>query len=265
MGIPFLEGEDFRPDRTSAEGIAIVNDAFARAAFPNQSPIGRRILGDGKQLEIVGIAATAKSRTIGEAPHPTIFLPILTAYAAAEYRRGVTLIVKTRDASASYAGPLRETIRTVDPSLAVFDVRTMESHLDDARIVPRLTWALSATAGLVGLVIATIGIYGVISFAVSRRRRELGIRLAIGARPREILVMILKDGATLASIGTLLGLLTALAVTRFTASLLYGVNPADPLTFVVVPSILLALALAACLLPARTAAHVDPVEVLRSE
>jgi len=265
MGIPFLEGEDFHIDRPSSGGIAIVNDAFARAAFTNESPIGRRILGDGKQLEIVGIAATAKSRTIGEAPRPAIYLPILTAYAAAEYRRGVTLAVKTRDAAASYAGPLRETIRTVDRSLAVFDIRTMESHLGDARIVPRLTWALSATAGFVGLVIAAVGIYGVISFAVTRRRRELGIRVAIGARPHEILVMILREGAKLALLGIALGLSIGLGVTRFASSLLYGVDPADPLTFVVVPSILLAVALLACLLPARAAARVDPVEVLRSE
>jgi predicted permease len=284
MGISFLAGDMFRFDQGATGGIAIVNDAFARAAFPNEQgsgqalrqgsgqalrhssgqAIGRRIVGDGMRLEIVGVAATAKSRTIGEAPRPSIYLPILSDYSA-EKRRVVTLVVKTRDGAATYAGPVREAIRRADPSLAVFDVRTMESHLSDALIVPRLAGALSAIAGCIGLAIATIGVYGVISFAVARRRREIGIRLAVGARPREVVLMILKQGLTLAFIGTVLGFVAGLGATRFAASLLYGVNPTDPVTFVVVPSVLLAVALLACLLPARAAARLDPVDVLRSE
>lgn len=243
----------------------IVNDAFARAAFPNESPIGRRIVGDGKALDIVGVVETVKSRTIGEDPRPSIYLPILTEYIASQAYRGVTLVVKTRGAAGAYADSLRQVIRSVDPSLAVFEVRTMESHVRDALVVPRLTWALSAVAGSIGLTLATIGVYGVISFAVARRRRELGIRLAIGARPGEVLTMILGQGLTLASIGIAVGLLAALGVTRFAATLLYAVNPRDPATFVVVPAVLLAVALLACLLPARAASRLDPVEVLRSE
>jgi predicted permease len=265
MGISFLGGEDFRFDQAVARRPAIVNDAFARAAFPNRSPIGRRVLGDGRALDIVGLVATAKSRTIGEAPRPSIYLPILHEYSAADTPRGVTLVVKTRDAAAAYAGPLREAIRSADRSLAIFDVRTMDSHLSDALIVPRLAGALSAVAGCIGVVIAIIGVYGVISFAVIRRRRELGIRLAIGARPGQILVMILKQGIALAFVGTAVGFLASLGLTRFASSLLYGVSPTDPLTFVVVPSCLIAVALVACVLPARAAARLDPVEVLRSE
>jgi predicted permease len=265
MGIPFLAGEEFRADQAAAGRPAIVNDAFARAAFPNQSPIGRVVLGDGKKLEIVGLVATAKSRTIGEAPRPSLYLPILNEYSAREMPRGVTLVAKTTGASANYAGPLRDTIRGADRSLAVFDLRTMETHLSDALIMPRLAWALSGVAGSIGLVIATIGLYGVISFAVVRRRRELGIRLAIGARPREILSMMLRQGIALAVVGIALGLVAALSVARFAASLLYGVDPTDPITFVAVPSFLMAVALLACLLPARAAAQLDPVEVLRSE
>jgi hypothetical protein len=265
LGIPVLAGEDFRFDQTPAGKPAIVNDAFARAAFPDQTAIGRVVLGDGKKLEIVGLVATAKSRTIGEAPRPTIYLPILNEYSARETPRGVTLVVKTRDAVASHAGPLREAIRSVDRSLAIFDVRTMDGHLADALIVPRLAGALSVAAGCIGAVIAIIGVYGVVSFAVIRRRKELGIRLAIGARPREILAMILRQGAALAVMGTAVGFLASLGLTRFAASLLYGVNPTDPLTFVVVPAVLITIALVACILPARAAARVDPVEVLRSE
>ena len=265
MGISFLAGEDFRRDQAVPAKPAIVNEAFARAAFPNQSPIGRVVLGDGKRLEIVGLVATAKSRTIGEAPRPSIYLPILDEYSARETPRGVTLAVKTANAAAAYAGPLREAIRRADRALAVFDVRTMERHLSDALIVPRLAGAVSVVAGCIGIAIAIVGVYGVLSFAVTRRRREIGIRLAIGARPREILVMILKQGITLASIGTGIGLFVSLGVTRFGASLLYGVSPADPLTFVAMASALMAVACLACMLPARTAARLEPVDVLRSE
>ena len=264
MGTALLAGDVVRFDQGATGGIAIVNDAFAREAFPNQTPLGRRFVGDGKRLEIVGVVATAKSRTIGEDPRPSIYLPLLNDYSA-EVRRRVTLVVKTRDAAATYAGPIRDAIRRADPSLAVFDVRTMESHLHDALLVPRLAGWLSAIAGCIGLAIATIGVYGVISFAVARRHREIGIRLAVGARPRTVLMMILKQGLTLALIGTGLGFLAGLGATRFAASLLYGVNPTDPLTFVAVPSFLMAVALVACLLPARAAARLDPVEVLRSE
>jgi predicted permease len=264
LGIPFMAGQEF-PAGEAAAGRAIVNDAFARAAFPGQSPLGRRVVGDGKNLEIVGIVSTAKSRTIGEDPRPIIYLPILDAYSSSETPRGVTLVVKTRDAAANHAGPVREAIRRADPSLAVFDVRTFESHLADALIVPRLTWGLSAVAGCVGLALATIGVYGVMSFMVARRRRELGIRLAIGARPREVLVMVLRRGFTLAGLGLALGLAAAFGVTRFAASLLYVVDPTDPVTFVAVPLFLMSVALAACLLPARAAARLDPVDVLKSE
>ena len=264
MGIPFLAGEDFRLQPATGKPV-IVNEAFSRAAFPNQSPIGRRVLGDGRALEIAGLVATAKSRTIGEDPRPAIYLPVLTEYSATNTTRGVTLVVRTTNQAASYALPLREAIRRTAPSLAVFDVRTMETHLREASLVPRLTWALSAVAGAVAAVLAMIGVYGVISSTVIMRRRELGIRLAIGARPQELLAMVLRQGVTLAFIGTALGLLAALGVTRFAASLLYDVNPTDPTTFAAVGFFLLAVALVACVLPARAAARVNPVEALRSE
>ncbi len=264
LGIAFLAGEDFRVEAAAGRRLAIVNDAFARAAFAGQTPLGRRVLGDGKALDIIGLVATAKSRSIGEGPRPAIYLPILNDYSARDTPRGVTLVAKTSVVDASIA-PLREAIHGVDRSLAVFDVRSMESHVRDALVMPRVIWGVSAVAGVIGLLLATIGVYGVISFAVATRRRELGIRLAVGARPRVIVFHILRDGAVLAAIGCGLGVLVAFGVTRFVASLLYGVTPADPLTFTVVPAFMLLVALFACLLPARTAARVDPVEILRSE
>ena len=160
------------------------------------------------------------------------------------------------------ARELREAIRSVDPSLAVFDVRTMERQVRDALIVPRLAWTLSAVAVAIGLVIATIGMYGVIAFGVARRRRELGIRLALGAQPREILGMISRNGVATASVGIALGLLLSFAVTRFAV---YRVTPADAITFAGVPLFLLLVAVIASLVPARAAAQRDPVDVLRTE
>ena len=265
MGIGVLEGQDFAAGRAAPPDSVIVNEAFARAAFGQRSPIGERIVGDGMQLDIVGVVGTAKSRTIGEAPRPTIYLPILDVDTSARQARGVTLVVKTATAPAAYAGPVREAIRSIDPTLAVFAVRTMERHVSDALILPRLAGRMSALAGGIGLALATIGLYGVISFAVLRRRREIGIRLAMGARPGEILGMILRQGMALALVGTAIGLAAGFALSRFAETLLYGVQPLDVVTFVAVPLFLLIVTLAACLLPARAAARVDPVVVLKSE
>jgi predicted permease len=266
MGMAWMEGRDFALDPAGAgEAIAIVNDAFARAVLPGESAIGRRFVGDGKQLRVVGVVATAKSRTIGEAPRPSIYLPIFDVYTGGQSIVGVTLAVRTRDAAATYAGSLREAIRRADPSLAVFDVRTMERHVSDALIVPRLAGTLAVMAGVIGLAIATIGVYGVISFAVARRRREIGVRLAIGARPGEILAMMLTQGIALAACGVVLGVIGGLSLAGFVASLLYGVTPRDTLTFIAVPAFLMLIALVACLVPARSASRLDPVTVLRSE
>jgi hypothetical protein len=265
MGIPFLAGENFRTGQAGGVRPAIVNDAFARAAFRDGSPVGRRVLGDGKALDVVGVVATAKSRSIGEAARPCIYLPMMSEYSAREIPRGITLVVQTKGAPMTAAGAVRDAITSVDRSLAVFDVRTMDAHLRDALIVPRLMSSLSAIAATIGLAVATIGLYGVISFAIERRRRELGIRLAIGARPGAILAMVLKQGAALAAIGTAMGVLLSWGVMRFAASLLYVISPADPLTFVAVPVVLMAVSLLACVPPARSAARVDPVDVLRSE
>ena len=264
LAMPLLAGQDFRPD-AAATGTAIVNEAFARAAFPQQSPIGQRVLGDGRNVMIVGVVSTAKSRTIAEAARPVIYLPILAEYSAQDTPRGVTLIVKAKDGTGTAVQLLRDAIRSADPSLAVFDVRPMERHIEDASIVPRVTWALSAVAGVVGLVLATIGIYGAVSFAVARRRRELGIRLAVGARPREVLRLTLRQGIGLGLAGTAIGVLAGAGITRFVASLLYGVGPLDAATFITVPACLLAVVLIASLVPARQAARLDPVDVLRSE
>jgi len=141
----------------------------------------------------------------------------------------------------------------------------MDAHIGDALMLPRVMWGVSAAAAGVGLALAIVGIYAVVSFNVVRRRRELGIRLAIGARPRELLAMVLREGLTFTVAGTLVGLAAAAVLTRFAASVLYDVSPIDPLTFAGVPLVLTGIAAIACVVPARAAASVDPIDVLRSE
>ena len=263
LGIPIVQGAGAEVDGLAAPGLAIVNDAFARTVFPDGPSVGRRFRGDGRDLAVAGVVATVKSRTIGEAPRPAIYLPILTEYLGGRAQRGVTLVVKTRhDVSVE---SLRQAIRAEDPSLAVFDVRSMETHVRDALIGPRFMWAVSATAAGVGLGLALVGVYAVVSFSVVRKRRELGIRLAIGARPRALVAMVVGQGLTLTVAGTLLGVLAAWVLPRFASTLLYGITPTDPIAFVTAPALLVVVAIAACLVPARAAAALDPVDVLRSE
>jgi predicted permease len=264
FGIRVDAGTGREIDGGDTNDLAVVNEAFAREMFPGGPAVGRRFQGDGRALSIAGVVVTVKSRTIGESPRPAIYLPILTAYLSGRSQRGVTLVVRP-NAAGLPIDRLREAIRSADPSLAVFDVRTMEAHIGDALLVPRVAWGLSASAAAVGLALALVGVYAVVSFNVVRRRRELGIRLAVGARPGELLTMVLGQGVMLAIAGTLVGVGAALAVTRFAAGILYDVSPTDPVTFAAVALLLVAVTALACIVPARAAASVDPVDVLRSE
>jgi ABC-type antimicrobial peptide transport system permease subunit len=156
-------------------------------------------------------------------------------------------------------------IRNIDPALAVFDVRTMEAQLSQALFLPRAAAFLFGFAGLMGLLIASIGIYGVISFAVARQTKEIGIRMALGARRAQVLTGVLKHGLVLTVSGAAIGFILALSLSRTTATLLYGISPSDPVTFSLVPLLLVLIALAACLVPARRAASLDPIRALRYE
>jgi predicted permease len=264
LGIRVLQGEDFRPG-IPAEDIVIVNQAAADKAFPGQNPVGRHISYLGRTVRIVGVVATTKSRSIGEAAHPCLYFPIARDLRGNDSLTGITLLLRTQGEPAAYTATVRQAIRAVDPALAVFDVRTMETHLSRALFLPRVAAFLFGLAGFMGLLIATVGIYGVISFAVARRTKEIGIRMALGARRGQVLGAVLKQGLSLTLTGSVLGLGLAAGVARMAASLLYGVSPTDPLTFAAVPAFLLLIALTACLVPARRAASLDPIRALRYE
>jgi putative ABC transport system permease protein len=264
FGIRMIGGEDFRPG-VPAEDIAIVNQELADRAFPKQNPIGRRIFYLGRLVRITGVVATTKSRTIGEDPRPCLYFPIAREMRGNDSLTGITLVARTHGDPAGYATAVRRTIRDIDPSLAVFDVRTMDTQLSQALFVPRAAAMLFGLAGLMGMLISTVGIYGVISFAVARQTKEIGIRMALGARQTQVLGMVLRQGLALTVTGSAIGLGLALALSRVAASLLYGVSPTDALTFLLVPAFLLLIALSACLVPARRAASLDPTVALRYE
>jgi predicted permease len=263
LGIRMLEGEDFRAG--TSDDVVIVNQAASEKAFPHQNPIGRRISYLGRKVRITGLVATTKSRTIGEDPHPCLYFPMVRSARGNDSLTGMTLILRTRGEPAAFASQMRLAIRDIDPTLAVFDVRTMDMQLAQALFLPRATALLFGLAGLMGLLISTVGIYGVISFSVARQTREIGIRMAMGARRGQVLGMVLGQGLALTVAGAAIGLGLAIALGRMAASLLYGVSPTDTLTFVVVPTLLVCVALAACLVPARRAASLDPVHALRYE
>jgi predicted permease len=264
LGIRMIAGEDFRPGVPSGDTV-IVNQALADKAFLKETPIGRRISYFGRSLRIVGLVATAKSRTIGEEPHACLYFPIAGDLRSNDSLSGITLAVLTRGDPAGYATPVRRMIRDIDPTLAVFDVRTMDTQISKALFVPRATAMLFGLAGLMGLLISTVGIYGVISFSVARQTKEIGIRVALGARRAQVLGMVLRQGLVLTFAGSAIGLGVALALSRMAASLLYGVSPTDSLTFLAVPALLILIAIVACLVPARRAATLDPIRALRCE
>jgi predicted permease len=264
FGIRMMAGEDFRPG-IPADDIAIVNQAVADRAFARQNPIGKTISYLGRTVRIVAMVDTAKSRTIGEEPRPCLYFPIARELRGNDSLTGITLAVRTRGNPAGYATAVRQAIGRIDPALAVFDVRTMDAQITKALFVPRVSAALFGLAGLMGLLISTVGIYGVISFSVARQTKDIGIRVALGARRAQVVGMVLRQGLTLTVAGAALGMAAALALSRIAASLLYGVSPTDTLTFVTVPAMLLTIAAVACLVPARRAARLDPIRALRCE
>jgi macrolide transport system ATP-binding/permease protein len=263
LGIPLLAGADFRADQPESEDVAIVNDTLAGKAFPHQSPIGRRVSYEDRMVRIVGVVATAKARSIGEDPRPSFYLPILNGQK--ENILGVTLLVRAQGDPAAYANSVRQVMRGLDSALPIFDVRTMATHLKNALILPRMGAVMFGLCGAMALSISIVGLYGVVSFAVARRTKEIGIRMALGAARSQVVGMVLRQGLGLAGLGCAIGLAMALAVSRVLAGLLYGIGASDWVTFVFTPLVLIAVALVACLIPARRAAGLNPTKALRCD
>ena len=255
LGIPLLRGRDFNR-RTDDEHVAIINETMARRLFGNEDPLGRQIVSDKIPHTIIGVAGNSKSRTLGEKPKNCAYLFLEAAPEKAMSFFGISLAVKTSGDPHSLIHPVRAEITALDPNLAVFNAETMQEHVDKSLLLPRLSALLLGVFGAIGLTLAAIGLYGVMSYSVRRRTREIGIRMALGAEPGKVLRMVLVQGLAVTAVGLAIGLALAVALGRFAASLLYGISGTDLVTFLTVPAVLLAAALAAIVFPARRAAHV---------
>jgi predicted permease len=268
MGIPLVRGRDFTL-KSDDEHVAIINETMARRLFGNEDPLGRQMLSEGfggKTLyTVIGVARNSKSRTLGEDPANCAYLFVEAAPDKVFSFFGISLAVKTSVNPRGLIRQVRDQIALLDPDLAIFNTETMQEHVDKSLLLPRLCAALLGVFGTVGLTLAAIGLYGVMSYSVRRRTREIGIRMALGADPGSVLRMVLRQGLTLTAVGLAIGLGIALALSRFTASLLYGISGTDRLTFLAVCVVLLATALVAIVFPARRAARVEPTTALRYE
>jgi predicted permease len=265
MGIPLLRGRDFPAERNPARRVAVVNEILAKRLFPDEDPIGRQVRSHNQTYEIIGVARNSKSRTLGEDPKACFYHFLDQDPSATSSFFGVAVVVKTSGNPAAMIRPVRQQVEALDPNLAVFNIETMKEHVGKALLIPRLCGWLFGVFGLVGLTLATVGLYGVMSYSVRRRTREIGIRMALGAPASGVLRMVAGQGLVLAAAGIAAGLALALTASRFAASFLYGISAMDRATFIGVPLVLLAVALVAILLPARRAARVDPLVALRYE
>ncbi len=206
-----------------------------------------------------------KSRTLGESLRPVLYRSLAQDIGRDPDFRGVSLLVHSDTNPAVLEHEVHDVIRSLDPAMAIFNVETMEEHLRDALFLPRLAGTLFGIFGFTGLALAVVGLYGVMSYSVSRRTREIGIRLALGAQISAVQRLIIGQGMLLACIALAIGLPIAFALAKFATSILYGVRPHDAVTFTIVPLFLAATALLACWIPARRAARVDPQAALRCE
>lgn len=263
MGATLLNGRDFTTrDNDKSPGVVIVNESLARRYWPNETAIGKRItVADDGLREIVGIVKDAKQGDWAAAAKPEVYLPHLQAPSP----RGMTLVVRGSSNPLSLVGPVQNAVWSIDKDLPVSEIMTMDDVVSDAVGPQRFNTILLGLFSGVALILAVVGIYGVLSDSVTARTHELGVRMALGAQASDVLKMIVRQGMVLVAIGIAVGLGGAYLLTQLLSTLLYEVSTTDRVTFVAVPIALAAVALGACLIPARRATKVDPLVALRYE
>jgi putative ABC transport system permease protein len=268
LDIPVTQGRGFSErDNASAPLAVLVNQAVAERDFAGENPIGKRInlggVGSNGQpiwFEIVGVVTNVRNIELNTEPMPEIY----TSYMQDPFA-GMSFVIRTTIEPTSVAASVRESVQEVDKEQPVAEIRTMESIVTDAVTQPRFNLVLLGIFGGIALILSAAGIYGVMSYSVTQRTPEIGIRMALGAQTSDVLKMVVGQGMALAVIGIIIGLIASFALTHLMASLLYGVSATDPLTFALIALILLGVALGACFVPARRATKVDPMVALRYE
>jgi putative ABC transport system permease protein len=269
MGIPLRAGRFFDSrDRKGGQGTAIVNEALARAYWPDQNPVGQHIRGIGINLngdeppewEVVGVVGDVHHSALDQKPEAELYVP----HEQNSWRRG-TFVVRTSVEPSGLAAALRREVMSVDKDQPVVDVKPLAQLISESVAQPRFYMILLGVFSAVGLALGLVGIYGVVSYAVTERTHEIGVRLALGATPADVLRLMIRHGMFFALAGISLGIVGALAAARYMSALLFGVTATDSLVFAGVPLLLAAVALLACYVPARRATKVDPMVALRYE
>ena len=263
MGIP-LRGRDFRDDENKKENrVAIVNETFAKKFLKGQDPIGKRFNWHGPKdpfFEIIGTVPDGKYNSLGEDAKPAVYTPFYR-----DYTGMVTLVARTHSDPRQVLNALRAEVKKLDPSISIYAAKTLKEHLGTSLFPARMAAIALGSFGVLALILAAVGIYGVMSHVVAGRTREIGLRMALGAQLSDVQKLILKQGMFLAAIGSVCGLVIAFGGARMMKSLLYGISTSDPITFASVALLLFGIAFLACWVPARRASRVEPMIALRTE
>ncbi len=259
--IPLLGGRDFTDfDRENTAPVVVINEAMAKMVWPGQDPLGKRfaIVQEPNLLQVVGVVGTTVIGQIGEDPQPVAYFPMRQQYSPI-----ATLIVRTTGNPEALLGVVRTQVQQIDKNLAFSNAQTVQQILGQALWAARMGAALLGLFGALALVLASIGIYGVLAYSVTQRTSEIGLRMALGAQPRQVLGLVLRQGMLLALIGAGVGILVALPLARMAGGLLYGVSATDPLTYAGITLLLMGVAVLACYVPARRATRIDPLVAWR--
>jgi predicted permease len=267
FGIPLLRGRDLAPsDNENSAHVAVINEAMARQFWPGRDPIGqhfRRDWNGGAPIEVVGVVPTGKYIMLSEEPRPYFYVPF-----AQYYGMPATLVVRTNGDPHAFAHAVRETVRALDADLPVFGVVTFDEHVAASvfALLPlQMGTGIAAIQGVIGLILAILGLYSVVSASVTSRTREIGVRVALGATSDNVIQLVSREGLRLTAIGLGIGLVLAIGLSYGLSRIVFGVRAVDPLAFPIVIAVLVVTAALACWLPARRATHVDPMIALRAE
>jgi predicted permease len=266
MGIPLVAGRDFsEDDKAESTKVVIVNETFTRKFCHGQPAVGKRFRSGGGSsdpslYEIVGVAKDGKYFSLGEDPTPYVYFTLSQSYSSS-----CSLVVRTYGDPRSVIGAIRTEVQRQDPNLPVFNVKTLAEHMGLSLFPLRIGAGIAGAFGFLALILAAIGTYGVMSYSVSQRIREVGIRMALGANKGEVLRLMVKPGVILTVIGMAVGLIVAVGISILISGVLYGVSSTDPTTFVGIAVLLSVVAIVACLVPALRATKVDPMDALRCD
>lgn len=262
LRIPLLDGRDFTIyDGAAATSVGIVNESLARRFWPGQNAIGHRLRGgDGKWILVIGVARDSKYANLEEAAKPLLYRPL-----AQQYVPVATVLIQTTGDPVMLASTVRQTVANLDSNLVAYNLNTLNDRIN-LNLLPNRAAALTAgILGVLALALGAIGTYGIMSFMVQQRRQEIGVRIALGAAPRQVVGLVAGQGMKWTAAGLLIGLVAALGVTRLLRGILYGVSPADPVAFIGISVLLAATAYLACYIPARRASRIDPLSALRQD